>query len=1362
MAQTLDCVGLFIKLTHKTERETESTRLRLISKTKCAGRIAKQFLTTMADGDDAGVSDHMESLRNLVVQEGQLATTVILTSVLGIRKDMGTVQGTVNNVSEKLSLVQKMITDHTPSLSQSRVDQLKKYFCVTLEPWNESFRSRAECCVTGTGSWLLDHSTFAAWTNTEVGAPPLFAIEAGSNSGKTYLATFVITHLHERALVKNPQPTIAFYYIDQSSKDLTAAAIIRAIAYQLCTQNTRFSELSAPIIEEMMRGKHDLSSSSAIDLWAKLIVEVSCRLADSSFYIVLDGLNLIADAQLRILSEALASSNKAELGLRILLTGNANCLVHIPRFAHDSLSKISLGSGYPNRKDVVLVTEAELARCDYFSGNFDSPELREDMASVRNLLVKAVDGDYYRLHMRVDEIRHLSFKSEIDRVLSRASDDRETTIKRHFVNLAVRVSPAELAKFRYALHFLAVMNILGVSMPHSIVLEQYCATEQDSAASVKRALSADPGLISIDANGRLSLATNEISTFLLPTAETNQTTIQIPQHAREKQLEAIKQFLNATFLPSSLKEHGIDDEFFESRSRLSGLSNFIVERNVATTKVVIRLIDCLGEMSTKQREHNTCTNQPLHIFSDFVREVLPALMPHIDSSRLDDELRTDLGAVISRVFFEDTFSDTLWSLGAISQAVTTQEKTERYFDAVYHIITHPSVISRLECKPDNQSWATEIQRMANANDLKIATSKRIAKKWLLSRAFWTDDDMKTLFLWFSTIPTLGLEDKNENDRQYDHTRTIGWFTPRNWSRIKAWVKGNVEIGEPRDLAIFDIQTAAVLLCFGDKSHTPRKLLNPHLRTEWLANVWNPEALSRTSTYSDAYSAVEDCLDVLVECKVDRATMVKVIDSFLFWMGHWGGGPIVLKIRERILELNKLIPGIVSTRMLAEHFLHILESRDGTAAMNYLQEQYRSGKQLVLETFVRQAGHHYFHIALSQTAVNDLEGSWFHFVQDLYSKAVGFCDSKEMLYVKDTGQARVKLAFWLGRLFFTSNDPAKLSQAIAVWENLLNSFRSKTSTGDLDVLLPIVIHLCSAYLQVLPQKREALEMDHIILQVMRLREVAKSSQSPIAYKINFRISLCLARIHVVRGDSVKAHRTLREHAKSAFAMLSQRNNKPLFSIGWLYLASILTMLGEDEDRQKWAWSKVRLYQPTRWRVPDFYTQESNCGDNPPLNAETMKTVEAIKKGEEYFFYDGVYLNHVGYTWPDDTYLPSFATMTCEGRACRGSSTYKSGPLRMFEGVNFNTPWPPTRNYSGEPVAFRVCRDCLLSKLCGNCCTALREGSLPLMGCSPEHSALTVSGSLGTKDDAISYSKVPSWASDKDMEIVAEESKKWEST
>lgn len=100
----------------------------------------------------------------------------------------------------------------------------------------------------------------------------------------------------------------------------------------------------------------------------------------------------------------------------------------------------------------------------------------------------------------------------------------------------------------------------------------------------------------------------------------------------QTQIFNIKQALYATFNPIFLQEHGIDDEFFDSRSRLNHLAGFKVERNVAMAKVAIHFIDCLSKISITQRKQTSHENHLLYSLSTFTREVLPKLQHYIDIS----------------------------------------------------------------------------------------------------------------------------------------------------------------------------------------------------------------------------------------------------------------------------------------------------------------------------------------------------------------------------------------------------------------------------------------------------------------------------------------------------------------------------------------------------------------------------------------------------------------------------------------------------------------------------------------------------------------------------------------------------------
>jgi len=95
-------------------------------------------------------------------------------------------------------------------------------------------------------------------------------------------------------------------------------------------------------------------------------------------------------------------------------------------------------------------------------------------------------------------------------------------LERHLSNLAVRVSETELFRLRDGLHLLAVLSILDAPMPHIVVLEQYLASGRNSATSRTKVRTAYSGLVSIDTEGYISLATDEITSFLMPDMKASQ------------------------------------------------------------------------------------------------------------------------------------------------------------------------------------------------------------------------------------------------------------------------------------------------------------------------------------------------------------------------------------------------------------------------------------------------------------------------------------------------------------------------------------------------------------------------------------------------------------------------------------------------------------------------------------------------------------------------------------------------------------------------------------------------------------------------------------------------------------------------
>lgn len=417
------------------------------------------------------------------------------------------------------------------------------------------------------------------------------------------------------------------------------------------------------------------------------------------------------------------------------------------------------------------------------------------------------------------------------------------------------------------------------------------------------------------------------------------------------------------------------------------------------------------------------------------------------------------------------------------------------------------------------------------------------------------------------------------------------------------------------------------------------------------------------------------------------------------MGYWENISKDRKIRMKMMDLDREMPGILSHEMIAFTIeVEIRVKRD--AGFEFFRSLYESRKEFIIDTFIhRGSTNHFMHIALGRSLAKDTDNTRVLELHDAYKNAMARCKIDKTLSVQQMYITRLRLGFWYGRLHILRCEESELDTAIEIWEDLLKDFFRNPSVADVEIVLPIATHLCSAYIRKALQSTASIESAGIIAKVTDMYETAVFSQDPLTLKLRFRLGLCLARLHMVCDHPTEARYVLREHALSAFAMINQTKTLPLASIGWFYLASILTMLSHEQAA--WAWSKVQPHQPDRWS--SYSKQNKNSrgknvfGNNPPLKNEMRIRLDA--RSEAFDTYCKPL--HIPAEWsPSDiSGLPP---------AQRG--------LRKVGEIHGR-------------ISYWVCKDCMLSKLCITCRSSLKEGQLTPMGCDKSHNGVLVPASDG---------------------------------
>ncbi|KNG51777.1 neutral amino acid permease [Stemphylium lycopersici] len=1141
----VDCVALYVKLTQDAGKSKGFKEI---------AKVTKMFFETMG-GDDQGVEEHLAKLRQLVEEESKLSSALVLSTVLQIHKNVLTVRENVDTIMHTM-------------LEPSKIGKLKEWLQIDSEPWASRYRACADHRVRETGKWLLQHDLLMAWVAAENGSRVL-ALEAASSTGKTYLAIAAIDHLQTRAREDQTSAAVAYYLFDRTAILSTTGNVVRALLFQFCVQNAQFFKLAQPILEASKE-----NSTKGEDLWENIVQEVMRRMPELTCYIVLDGLDLMDEKEIGGLRDVLQRSSQANSGMRFLLTGNSTWLSAVTEHTGITTTRLSLHQGYPNSGDIALVAKESLSRCDLFTRALESEDFQ---ANVSERLVQMVSGDYYILSWYTSSMRRASSRSEVERVMNRNHQSRQDVVLHDLSRLAKRLPEKDSLQLRQTLHLLAVLHHLGVAMPRLATVQDFVARDEGPSTMVRSTIeSAYSCLLTIDHRNYLAFAAVEVAKYLLVDPRKTLVAHALLQNGSHAQLRAIQHFLTATFTAEALDAHGFSKEFFDSKeTQSSALSQFVVDWDTAMANTAVGLIESLGNLRKNANGHQT---EQTAAISALARDLLPKILFRLRTVQLNDDVGVKLGKSLATLFLEGDMLSVFLPVEAQKQTNDSWGANEEYFEAVFKCME----AGLIEYKASAHALGSKWPNITCADDLKRITSQMIARRWLQSKSFWAREDFKHMFHWFTTTPELGLEYDHWQKGYigYDGQNCTGWFTPPNWLKILSWVKaGNVQISDKADL---DIHTAATLCAFGDKTSAPDALLSDHIKTDWRAAVlmaeatsWKAEvSLGKREAFDIAFALCNQSLKLMSDCKADAESVRRAIDDMLEWQWHWEDGFKEMLFRELAVRMTTSNNGdSLSYNMVSETSVTAVCRRGIDGGFDIFMSFYKSHRRLLVKTFVYQADkscNSSIHIALSNTIANDADGLRLSILCEVYRDSLALCAATDELSEQKKTLTGLKLGFWLGRLNFLQSTHATLDEAIHVWENLVQDLLQSPATAEIVLMLPIVTHLCSAYVRKVLESPGAQDSMEIVGEVIRLVEVAKTSQNPLFLKLYFRTSLCLARIHMACGNNDKAHQVLQEHATHGFAMISQRNDMSLSNIGWLYLASILTVLGQEDAA--WAWTK----------------------------------------------------------------------------------------------------------------------------------------------------------------------------------------------
>lgn len=1045
-------------------------------------------------GNDQGVGAHLTLLRDLLEKESRLSTALVLSTVLQIHKNVLTVRENVDTIMHTM-------------LEPSKIGKLKEWLHIDSEPWTSRHRACADHRVRNTGEWLVRHRLFKAWVlpGNEL---QVLALEAASSTGKTYLAIAAIDHLQRRHRNDQTSTAVAYYLFDRTVALSTIGNVVRAVLFQLCVQNVQFFKLAQPILEvpeENIKGE---------DLWGKIVQEVMRKMPELTCYIVLDGLDLMDEKEYESLRDVLRHSGPASSGMRFLLTGNSIWLSTVTEHASIATSRLSLDKGYLNSGDIALVAKDSLSRCALFTQALENDDYKAD---VSERLVKKVLGDYYMLSWYTSNMRRASSRSEVERVMNRNHQSHQGVVLHDLSHLAKRLPTHDLLQLKETIHLLAVLRHLEMPMPRLAIVQDFVARDEGSPTMVESTIeSAYSCLLTIDHHNHLDFAAIEIDKYLLVDPCNSLVAHALLPNGSLAQLQAMQLVLTETFSSDALNAHGFNKEFFESKEKQNlVLSQFIVDWDTAMANTAVRMIESLGNLMKNANGHRTEQTAAL---SALARDLLPKILFQLRTVKLNDDVAVNLGMSLATLFLKHDMLNIFLPVEAQKQTNDTWGADKGYFEAVFKCMKVWLFQHRESADALDSNWPD----IRCADDLKRVVSQMIASRWLQSKSFWAREDFQHMFRWFRHIPELGLEcsARREDLEGYDATKCTDWFTPPNWLKILRWVKaGNVQI---TDQASLDIHAAATLGASGDRTCAAAKLLSPHTKTDWRAAVLMAEATSLMAWWKPderqrlgkAYSFCNKSLKLMIEYNADRESVMRAIDDMLSWQVHWYDVPKQMLFRKSAITMDTRKYGHLSSQhMVCETLEFAVRLMNIDSGFEFFMSFYDLHRDLLPETFVYHADktcNSFMHIALSNTIANDANGVRLSTLCEVYQDSLALCADTDVLSEQQKTLTKLKLGFWLGRLNFLQSTHSQLDKAIDVWENIIQDLLHSPATTEIALMLPIVTHLCSAYIRKVLESPGHPNSIDIVAKVIELVEIAKTSQDPLFSSSNSEL------VSVLRG------------------------------------------------------------------------------------------------------------------------------------------------------------------------------------------------------------------------------------------------------
>ncbi|KAH8430949.1 uncharacterized protein LDX57_008612 [Aspergillus melleus] len=1118
---------LFVEICDRTVK-LRSKRMKLLA-------VSKMFFFR-----EDSVTDLLDKMANLVDKEGRLvaAQTFSLASAAASssKANLALTQGLVDSVGEYQAELRKEKNQvyRTQTILRSLAFDESKLTADRSEPepfWQTIYRNYLGERIPGTGEWVFDHPSFTTWEHGR-SESPILAIDGGEGSGKSFLASTIISHLRQQKVEEGTSTRIAsaFYFLEGESREELKSAtnlenVAKSLVWQFSQAERQYLKSAASICET--HGEIDPAHISRHLLFGNQ----DLAKMEITLFIVIDGLgDTVGEGMIRFLQRACTAPPGQDI--RVLLTGDSRCFQQLANV--DSIAFDTIAISQNNQSDVEIYIERQMDRMPAVAdrSRFGILELR---ARIRNRLCEQTKGDFFKIDTTLAHIGKLEYLTDIEQALDNASKERSQQIIEEIESLNEIRSEKEIAEINEII--LWVVFCRDLLSPKEMAAALYLKSGERSLLPLEQKFKMKYPLFEINNNGRVDFRSSEIENFI---------PVRSYSHAAEEQYDAkathpaevamVKHFLMTVCPPDVYAKFNFDDYLAQKSSRKTS-SVYKDDPHTGETNMALACLEILTQELDKKRTR----------LLPYARKYLLKHLAAVDLALADITCKSGVGSRLVHLFTDDASLDTLLDGDESTSSPTVHRKVR---GAWLYDGSSVSVIVRWLSDSAVISGASEVQRqwvdvlLKGDKDLLEPAAKRMAVHFVQEPHFkpFTKDSFLFLLGYVNKIQSK--QNSQRGPPQEPVTPTLEQI-----EEVEQWCEVALHAQEKNSL--WHVQIGILLAQFGYTERAEsraRQALDLDPR-DWRASNLLADVVSPEEGIA-ILKPVAERLQKDIHWLENPAHKLD-LSKLLFSLGtaYWSSSQhdMSVSVFRKAMEIDHTDYG----RVFQVLSLYAEQDRwsDITDSLETIQSS--PGSLYLSDVLIGLAPYTRFHQVILQAA---LHTNHFPLLETSYERSI------TLLLDRENHRALAFIRYHYGNAMYALRD--RESKALAQWELALqqNVPHCSNPTAPLALLIsklgPVYLHYARSSGPDLTAASSYLDKLASLIP-----DLPTSSASSSGQYVIFPPQLYLARYYHTQGDHAKARSFAKDLVKQALDVLSDDDeDNDLFA----YISLLCVFIPLEDD------------------------------------------------------------------------------------------------------------------------------------------------------------------------------------------------------